>query len=52
MQFLLEGIIRNNSLKLFCLWTGPVFQMSFKDILSRALETLLFGEAEPFVQFW
>ena len=47
VQFLLEDIIRNNSVKLFCIWTS-----GSDVVLSRVLATPLFGQAEPFVQFW
>ena len=47
-----NGIIRNNSVKLFLIWTsgsgGNVFKRHF---LSRGLAAPLFGGAEPFVQF-
>ena len=49
MQFLLEGIIRNNSVKLFCIWTSGSGVV--ESHLSRALATSIFGQAGPFVQF-
>ena len=47
---LVEGIKRNNSVKLF-LNLGQWFRCLLKDFLSGALATLLFSEAEPFMQF-
>ena len=52
MLFLVEGIMRNNSVKLFCLNLDQWFICRLKDFLSRALEVLVFSGAEPFVQFW
>ena len=49
---LVEGIKRNNSAKLFSIWTsvsgGDTFKRYF---LSGALAALMFSGAEPFVQF-
>ena len=43
--------MRNNFVNYFEF--GPVVHdMLFKDILSRALEALLFSRTEPLVQFW
>ena len=49
---LVEGIMRNNSVKLFCLNLDQWFICRLKDFLSRALDVLMFSGAEPFVQFW
>ena len=46
---MVEGIIRNNSAKLFDL--DQKIRCCVKDFLSRAPEALLIGGAEPFVQF-
>ena len=51
--FLVAGIMRNDSVKLFRIWTsgsgGNVIYLYF---LSRALAVLVFGGVVPFVQFW
>ena len=50
---LVVGIIRNNSVKLFCIWTsGLVGNAVNRYLLSRALVVFLFNQAESFVQFW
>ena len=50
---LVEAIMRNNSVKLFWIWTigsgGNVIEIHF---LSRALAAPLFSGVEPLVQFW
>ena len=44
--------MRNNSVKLFRIWaSGSGGNVVSKDFLSRALVALLFGVAEPFMQF-
>ena len=44
--------MRNISVKLFGIWTSGSGRNVFKRyFLSRALEALLIGQAEPFVQF-
>ena len=43
-----QGIMRNNSVKLFVVWT----RCRLKDFLSGALAALLFSGAEPFMHFW
>ena len=48
---LLEGIKRNNSVNYFEFGSVVQEQMLLKDFLSGALATLLFGGAEPFIQF-
>ena len=55
-EILAECIMRNNHEKHFCeiiLNLGQWFRRChFKDFLSGALAVLLFGAAEPFMQFW
>ena len=50
---LVEGIMRNNSVKLFWIRTsGSGGNAAKRYFLSRALVALLFIRAEPFMQFW
>ena len=50
---LVEGIMRNNSVKLFLIWTsGLGGDVLSKHFLSRALAAQMFSGAESFVQFW
>ena len=49
----LEGIVRNISLKLFCIWTrGSGDDVFLRYFLSTALVALLLSGAKTFVQFW
>ena len=51
-EILVECIMRNNAVNFF-LNLGQWFRRCrLKDFLSRALAVLLFGAAEPFMQFW
>ena len=50
MRILVEGIKRNNSVKLF-LNLDQWFRCCLKDFLTGALAALLFSGAEPFMQF-
>ena len=50
---LAKGIIRNNSVKLFRIWTSGSRENVIKThYLSKALKTPLFSGAKAFVQFW
>ena len=50
---LVKGIIRNNSVKLFWIWTsGSRENVIKRHYLSKALTAPLFKWAKPFVQFW
>ena len=55
-EILIECIMRNNPVKLFWIWVGgsgeDAKMLLFKIFLSVALAVLLFGKAEPFLQFW
>ena len=52
---LVEGMIRNNSVKLFLIWTsGPnqwFRRCPLQDFLSRTLAALMLGGAKPIMQF-
>ena len=48
-----KGIIRNNSVNLFWIWTSGSRENVIKThYLSKALKAPLFGEAKAFEQFW
>ena len=49
-EILVECIMRNNSV-IFFFNLGQWFRCCLKDFLSGALAVLLFGAAEPFMQF-
>ena len=44
--------MRNNSVKLFSIWTSGSGNAFYQYVLSGALAALLFSGTEPFVQFW
>ena len=46
---LVEDIQRNNSVKLFQVWTSGSGDVFYRYVLPGALAALFFSEAEPFV---
>ena len=51
-EIFVEGIKRNDSVFFFKLDQRFMRRCHLEDFLSGALAALLFGGAEPFVQFW
>ena len=49
---LVEGLMRNTTVKLFRIRTSGSGEAFKRYFLSGALAALLFSDAEPFVQFW
>ena len=49
---LVKGIMRNNSVKLFWIWTSGLGADVVKNILSRGLAAPVYAGADPLVQFW
>ena len=50
---LVKNIIRNHSVKSFCIWTSGSRETVIKrHYLSKPLTAPLFGGAKPLVQFW
>ena len=44
--------MRNNSFKLFLIWTSDSGDVVYRNFLSRALAAPLFNGAKLFVPFW